>query len=117
MVHLLQAYTNQIKFYPSRHFQFFASIKLYNEINCTNDHSYFNERVQNLQNNQSHNTRFLNNNKINVPFLPEQDVIVFLLESIRFWNNLQPDIKNIPSIGSFKNKIKLYLLDQLSLSE
>ena len=98
-------------------FNFFASIKLYNEINCTNDHSYFNERVQNLQNNHSHDTRFVNNNNINVPFFTRaRGHSSFLYKSIRFWNNLPPDIKNIPSIGSFKNKIKLHLLDQLSLS-
>ena len=98
-------------------FHFFASIKLYNEINCTNDHSYFNERVQNLQNNHSHDTRFVNNNNINVPFFTRaRGHSSFLYKSIRFWNNLPPDIKNIPSISSFKNKIKLHLLDQLSSS-
>ena len=86
----------------------------YNEINNVDDSSFFNERLRNLQNYHSYNTRFVTQNNINVPlFTRYKCQNSFLYKSIGLWNNLPSELKNCNCINKFRNNIKLYLLNQI----
>ena len=91
-----------------------ALLKLFKEIKLPNQsNSYFIERVQELQTNHGHNTRFISNNNLITPrIIKSKCYSSFLYKSTHLWNNLPPEIKNTSDIGAFKKKLRIFLLNR-----
>ena len=111
-------------------YHFFTLVKLFNEINnvfschkllkfLTFDSSYFNKKLRNWQNYHSYNTRFVNQNNINVPLYTRSKFQNLLLyKSIGLWNNLSYEIKSWHCINRIMNKFrKHHLLNKLYWNE
>ena len=95
-------------------YDLYALLKLFKEIKMPNQsNSYFIERVQELQTNHNYNTRFISNNNLVTPrIIKSKCYSSFLYKSTHLWNSLPPEIKNISDIASFKNKLRIFLLNR-----
>ena len=93
-------------------YSYFASIKLFKLLK-EDQHTYFYNRVINVQVNHGHATRFKSNYCLVAPFFRKSTCQhSFVYQSIIIWNRLPTNIRNCDSINIFKKLLKKYLLSQ-----
>lgn len=91
-------------------FRYFSLIKFFRCVN-TRDHMYFTMKLDSLVPIHSHSTRFNSANFYNIPnykkSLPQN---FFLMQGIKFWNELPDNLMNINNIDLFKRELKRFIV-------
>ena len=96
-------------------YNFFTILKFYREINSTNTESYFKTRIFDLQRTHSYPTRFRANNCLVTPqYLKNKCFSSFLYNSIKVWNSLPLEVREIRDFDKFKRKYKTWILSQIN---
>ena len=96
-------------------YNYFTILKLYRELNSIKIDSYFKARISGLQNVHSYSTRFRSNNCLVTPQYSKSRCFgSFLYNSIKVWNTLPIEIREIGNFGKFKRKLKTWLLSQIN---
>ena len=89
-------------------YDYFVALKMYRCI-YSDDHTYFNNRLLNLQPIHAHSTRFTHSFQYNIPHYNKSlSHNFFIYQGVRVWNFLPYEIKTIDSFKKFKYKLKLY---------
>ena len=90
--------------------KFFSVTKIFQIVNMDN-HSFFLNKIDSVQNIHSYNTRSHNYELLSLPrrnFSKCQNS--FMYKGIKFWNELPLSIRNAENIRSFRNEAKKFLL-------
>jgi hypothetical protein len=76
--------------------------------------SYFFHRIEDEQVVHGHSTRFRTAEMLNGP-MPHQSkyMYTFYYQSVKDWNLLPRQVRDMPSFGSFRVKVKSHLVDLL----
>ena len=91
-------------------FMYFTLLKFF-EYRTTNCSDYFEEKLDDLKVIHNYNTRFSSNDCINLPVVSKSKCLSsFIFNSVKFWNKIPPDIRNINSKFLFKKHLKSFLV-------
>jgi len=91
-------------------FKYFCCLKLY-KVRKFDQHPYFDNILNNLVPSHTHSTRFSVCNKYNRPrYCKTKCQRSFVYQSICIWNGLPAEIKECSTLGTFKKRLKNYLI-------
>jgi len=87
-------------------YKYFSCLKLFKVIRL-NQHPYFHSILNNLDPHHNHGTRFSNCSKFNKPAYSKSKCQKnFIYQSVCTWNDLPEFVKECPTLGLFKKKLK-----------
>ena len=91
-------------------YYYFTLSKLYRVL-VEHSHVYIRDRLQNIQINHDHYTRFKCQQCLITPLYRKSKCLAsFAYQSIKIWNKLPIDIKSCSSRSLFKRELKQYLV-------